>query len=112
MKKLLLAFVFIIILVSSVQAGPFLICDPIPLGNLKPQYYIVTGASWVPLSNPAQEDGSIKMDVAAALPGTVSLSVKACITDGVWDEVCSVIVPFSLVRPAPPLSPVNIRLVP
>ena len=88
------------------QAAPYIVCDP----QTVVQFYEITG--WTSTTEPAQADGAIKLDVAAAAVGTTSLTFKACLADPVWGKVCSVGVPFDLVRPGPAVKPQNIRLQP
>ena len=106
MKKFI---VLAMILIASVSyAAPFLVCDP-QSGVI---HYNLTGPAWVPASTLAQTDGSIKLDVAGSNVGLNSLTVAACISDGVWGEQCSVSVPFDFTRPTAPTSPSGIGLKP
>jgi len=102
--------VLMILVATTVFASPFLVCDP----QAGVQTYQLTGPSWVvttPIS--AQADGSIRYDVASAVVGTNSLTVRACKSDPIWGAVCSTPVPFSFVRPAATLSvPSGLGLVP
>ena len=103
MKKLIIT----LLLIPTLSfAAPFLVCDP----QAGIQTYKVTGPAWVPLSVPAQTDGSIKMDVAASAVGGTTLTVAACITDVVWGEACSAAVNFTFARPGSP-TVTNLRLV-
>lgn len=107
---LLAALVF---LPATAPAAPNLICDP----QAGVTHYRVTGPAWVPATVPAQADGSLKMDVAAAADGVNALTVAACIAagpqpDGWPVERCSVPVPFSFTRPPLPASTKGIKLLP
>jgi hypothetical protein len=106
--RIVLLVLAILAIAVSVQAAPFLVCDP----NAGVQYYQITGASWITGNVPAQTDGSLKADVASAAVGTTNLTVKACKADTAWGEVCSVSVPFALVRPAAPVVPTGLKLAP
>lgn len=113
MKKLfsIVAFLLIpifLLIPVFVSAAPFLICDP--QGGVTT--YKLTGPPWVPVTVPAQADGSIKMDVTAATVGANALTVAACIVDPIWGEACSVYVPFEFSRPSSPVIPGGIRLLP
>lgn len=104
MKRLIIFAIIPWMFVAAVAfASPFLICDP----QAGVTHYKVTGPSWISTTVPAQPDGSIKMDVAAAITGVNALTVAACI--GVW---CSDAVPFEFTRPAPPAITKAIRLIP
>ena len=106
--RIVLALVFVCCIgVTMAVASPFIICDP----QTGVQYYKVTGAGWVPVTNiTAQADGSIKMDIAAATVGTSNLNFVACMTTTEWGEVCSTATPFAFTRPASPAAPANFRL--
>jgi len=106
MKKLLLAMV-VLLFAAPAYGGPFLVCDP----QEGVTSYLVTGPAWVPTEMvPAQPDGSLKMDVAAATVGVNSLNVSACNVDPIWGEVCSLHTPFSFTRPGLPSTPANLGL--
>ena len=105
MKKLI---IFLILFPSIAFAAPFLVCDP----QTGVTHYKLTGPAWVPVSVPAQADGSIKMDVAASIVGANSMTVKACIGDPLWGELCSDAVPFAFTRPGAPVGPGGIGLAP
>lgn len=107
MKRIWLALCFVLVFVTVGFASPWIVCDP----QVGVQYYKVTGAGWVPVTNvTAQADGSIKMDIAPATVGTSNLNFVACKTTTEWGEVCSTATPFSFTRPANPAVPVNFRL--
>ena len=98
---IILAMVIVLGIVAICLANPFLICDP----QTGVQTYVLTGPSWVPTTPiSAQADGSLRFDVASAVVGNNSLTVKACKSDPVWGAVCSTSVPFSFLRPAATLS--------
>lgn len=100
------AIIGIFMATGTIWAGPFLVCDP----QAGITSYILTGPAWVPTNVTAQADGSIRMDVAAALVGSNAITVKACKTDATWGEQCSASVPFVFTRPAAPVITSNIRL--
>ena len=110
MKRLILwlAVILIAVLVgvSISYASPFLVCDP----QTGVTDYKLTGPAWVPVSVPAQPDGSIRMDVSGATVGSNSLTVAACKQDATWGELCSSFVPFVFTRPSAAAPPANIRL--
>ena len=107
MKKLSLSLMAMVLFIPAlVFADPFLECDP----QTGVTSYTITGPEWVPASVPAQPDGSIKMDVAAAANGSNPLTVSACNDDPIWGQVCSDSVPFDCIRPVPPSTPENIKL--
>ena len=107
MKKLIALMIVLAIPVLA-SSSPFLVCDP----QAGVTHYKMTGASWVPVSVPAQEDGSLKMDVASASVGAASLTVRACVNDPVWGEACSDAVPFGFTRPAAPSTMKGLKLSP
>jgi hypothetical protein len=100
MKKLFLIVLMLAFLLIpvSVSAAPFLVCDPSPGVT----GYRLTGPAWVPVSVPAQTDGSLRMDVSVATVGANALTISACIVDVIWGEACSASVPFAFTRPALP----------
>lgn len=98
--------IMVLFFAISVEAAPFLVCDPQP-GVTS---YKVTGLPFVTASVPAQPDGSIKLDVAPVATGPSNITFAACIIDPVWGEACSAFVPFSFTRPASPALPMNTRL--
>jgi hypothetical protein len=102
MRTLLLALaIWLVLGTGSALMAATLISDP----NPGAEYYRITGASFITATIPAQTDGSIRVDVSAAVVGTTTIGVRACKSD-VWNgEVCSVSVPFDLVRPAPSSAP-------
>jgi len=107
MKKIFL-IVSMVLFASTAWAAPFLVCDP----QSGVTHYKVTGPAWVVSPVIAQPDGSVKMDVAESMVGVNALSVAACISDAIWGERCSITIPFSFTRPAPPVTTSNIRLLP
>ena len=109
MKKVLLAFVagyalpFIIFAALSLMAftawsAPFLVCDP-QEGVVG---YTLTGLTDLTIA--AQQDGSLKYDLAAIQSGTYNVQVAAC---NVWG--CSSTVPFVFTKQLP-TAPVGVRL--
>lgn len=106
MKKILI--IAFILFATSAMASPFLVSDPATGVTL----YKITGPGWTPSACSMEPDGSLKADVALAPVGTTQLTVVACNEDPVWGESCSDPVPFSFIRPAVPVIPVNIRLIP
>ena len=110
MKRIVLwlsvVLIAVLVGVSISYAAPFLVCDP----QTEVTLYKLTGPAWVPVSVPAQPDGSIRMDVAAATVGSNSLTVAACKADPVWGELCSAFVPFLFDRPQGAVNPSNLRL--
>jgi hypothetical protein len=108
MRIVLIAMLMVVGMVTAAMAAPFLVCDP----QTGVQYYQITGASYLSGNIIAQTDGSLRVDVGSAVVGTTNLTVKACKADTAWGEVCSVSVPFALVRPAAPVAPIGIKLAP
>lgn len=106
MKGRLFLIIAILAMAVSVQAAPFLVCDP----QAGVTSYKLTGLPFVTALVPAQPDGSIKLDVAPVATGTNNITVAACIVDPVWGEACSAAAPFSFTRPSAAESPLNIRL--
>ena len=106
MKKLIVLAV--VLFATSAWASPFLVSDPATGVTL----YKITGPAWTPSACGIAPDGSLKADVSGAPVGTTQLTVVACNEDPVWGESCSDPVPFSFIRPAVPVIPVNIRLIP
>lgn len=106
MKKLLLIVAFLLIPALGL-ASPFLVCGP----QAGITTYKLTGPAWVPVTVPAQPDGSIKMDLTVATVGANSLTVAACIVDPVWGERCSETVPFVFERPSVPGIPIGVKLI-
>lgn len=107
MKRLLLT-ALILLLPSLAFAGPFVVCDP----QAGVTHYRLTGPAWVPATSTAIADGSIKLDVAAAIQGNNALTVSACIANATWGELCSTASPFAFGKPGAPTGPMNLRLVP
>jgi len=107
MKRIILLAIGIVLMASVSWSAPFLVCDP----QAGVTSYQLTGPSWVPtIPVVAQTDGSIKMDVAAANVGANAITVKACKTDPIWGEMCSVPFDYSFTRPASPVKPTGIGL--
>ena len=90
---------------STCFAAPWLVCDPNPGATS----YQIEGLATMGLSpiQPAQDDGSLKLDVAMAQIGDTNLVVKAC---NMWE--CSSPVPFTFTRPLAPSSASVLRLEP
>ena len=108
MKRIPLMIIVMIMIAGIGNASPFLICDP----QTGVTSYQLTGPAWVPtIPIPAQADGSIKMDVAAANVGANAITIKACKTDPIWGELCSVPFDYSFTRPASPAKPGGIGLI-
>jgi hypothetical protein len=112
MKRLMVLAVMLFLFGFSTLtfAAPFLVCDP----QAGVTTYKLTGPTWVPVTVPAQTDGSIRMDVATATVGTNSLTVAACAAgDTLWPaERCSEYVPFVFTRPGTPSTVGHIKLIP
>ncbi len=106
MKRIILLVIGIVLMASTVFAGPFLVCDP----QTGVTHYKLTGPAWVPATSTAIADGSLRLDIAASTVGSNALTVAACKTDVIWGELCSATVPFSFVRPALPTTPANVKL--
>ena len=108
----MLVFLMVIgtmIFLPKAHASPYLVCDP----QSGVQTYQLSGPSWVPTTPiSAQADGSIRFDVASAVVGNNSLTVKACKSDPVWGSQCSSATPFSFLRPSAPSVPSGTVLVP
>lgn len=107
MKKLFL-LVFVFCLPCAALATPFIVCDP----QAGVTHYQIAGDPFWTVNVPAQADGSIRTDVGNIAAGVHSLQVKACRTADGWPEVCSAAAPFVFTRPAAPVVPSTIRLVP
>ena len=113
MKRLFVALA-IVLFATTAWAAPYLVCDK-PTQAITS--YQLTGPSWMPTSVTAETDGTIHMDVAAAVVGVkYDITVKACMAD-VWSTggvMCSESVPFSFTRTNPATTviklPVNTRL--
>lgn len=95
MKRVTLALCMLLVAVTLVHASPFLVCDP----QSSVTEYEVSGPTWVTPIVPAQADGSIKMDVAAANVGSNTLTIAACAKDTLWGRSCSATVNFTFTRP-------------
>jgi hypothetical protein len=106
--RYILALFALLVMAGFSYAAPFMVCDP----QATVTTYQLTGPGWVPTNVTAQADGSIKMDVASAVVGITSLTVKACRVDPVWGTQCSAAVPFSFTKPGTPLNPANVVLAP
>lgn len=105
--KILFTIVLIFIALP-VFSAPWLVCDP----NPGVTSYNVVGQSFAPVIQPAQANGSLRMDVAGAPIGDTELLINGCVDNPIWGRLCSTAVPFTLQRPAPPLASGNTRLVP
>jgi hypothetical protein len=99
MKKILV--VLMVLFPAMVFASPFLVSNP---QEGVTYYQVVEGA--VTSEVTAQENGSLRMDVAGTSIGIHSITVKAC---SMWE--CSETVPFVYTRPVPPVKPAGIGLV-
>lgn len=108
MKKIFFSVSCVLMFVAIANAGPYLVCDP----QEGVTSYNVTGQTFTDVIQPAQADGSIRMDVANAPNGDTALVINACKDDSTWGRLCSTTVPFTLSRPAPPSAPKAPRLVP
>jgi hypothetical protein len=108
MKTLLLT-VFLCLVATAAYPSPFLVCD----SQAGVTTYTLTGPSWVPTTPiSAQADGSIRFDVASAVVGNNSLTIKACKSDPVWGSQCSSATPFTFLRPSAPSVPSGAVLAP
>jgi hypothetical protein len=103
---IILAMVAILGIVAVCCASPWLICDP----QTGVTSYQLTG--WTPTTVTAETNGSIRMDVASAVVGNTSLTIKACKNDAVWGVLCSTATPFVLTRPGYPNALTNGHLEP
>jgi hypothetical protein len=108
MKKLLLAVLIVLVFASVGRTAPFLVCDP----QAGVTHYTLTGPAWVPVHPTAQADGSLRIDVSTSTIGSNALTVKACIVDATWGEMCSAATPFAFTRPGAPATATNVRLIP
>lgn len=110
MKKSIIITLLILTLPALGWAAPFVVCDPNPGVTT----YKLTGPAWVPATVPAQADGSIKMDVAAATDSKNSITVAACVgpTPDWPAERCSDPAPFEFTPTPRPVITSNIRLTP
>ena len=100
MKKLLLVIAFM--LVASVSfASPFLVCDP-QAGVVG---YEITGLG-DKITFIAQQDGSLRYDLASIQSGTYNLTVAAC---NMWG--CSAATAADPFTKAVPSAPAGLRIV-
>lgn len=106
--KTVIALLAVLAMAMTAQAAPYIVCDP----QAGVTSYAITGPSWVPATVTAQPDGSIRMDIANATVGNNSLGFRACKNDPIWGTQCSASSPFSFVRPAAPVVPGGLSLVP
>lgn len=113
MKSLLVLCLVLIASIASAQ--PFLVCDREITGTIPTSYQITlpTGQTWLPATTPALTSGSygIKLDMANAPTGSYPVKVKACITDPLWGQNCSVDSTYPLVRPSSPSPPTGATLI-
>jgi hypothetical protein len=93
-------------LAVTVYASPFIVCDP----QAGVTSYQMTG--WTAPTQPAEVNGSVKLDIATATVGAHSMTFKACKNDAVWGVLCSEAVPFTFTRPPAPVIPAGIGLIP
>jgi hypothetical protein len=103
------AVLFLVLFMATIaQAAPFLVCDP----QAGVTSYKLTGPAWLPVTAPAQPDGSIHLDLTGATVGSSSITLRACIIDPVWGEACSAATPFTFTRPATPVTSTGVKLAP
>jgi len=99
------AVAILLLMAISVYAQPFLVCDP----QAGVTIYKLTGQpAPLPATSTALADGSLKLDLATCPVGTYNLTVQSC--SGVWCSASTT--PFTLIRPASPALPANLRLIP
>jgi len=103
MKKLII--ILIVLFATSVNAAPFLVCDPnsTAIGG---GYEVTEGVTTV-VEIDAQADGSLRFDLQNVETGTHNWSVKAYVDDEVWGKLYSTPVPFSFTRPSAVLDPIG-----
>jgi hypothetical protein len=106
MKRLLM--LAILLFPIDALCSPFLVCD----SQATVTHYKITGDTFWTGNITAQADGSIRSELATIPAGAHTISVVAFRTDATWGEVCSTPAPFSFSRPGPPLTPVNVKLLP
>lgn len=108
MKKLLI--IAFILYSTSAMASPFLVSDPNPGVTL---YKLTKSAGGVieSITCAPEADGSVKADVASVKEGLNTITVTACSTAPVWDEVCNEPVGFSFTKPTQPNATKNLRLI-
>ena len=90
---------FTLLIVAKSNAAPFLVCDP-QSGVVG---YEITGLG-DKITFIAQQDGSLRYDLASIQSGTYNVQVAAC---NVWG--CSSTVPFVFTKQLP-TAPVGVRL--
>jgi len=99
MKKLLVALMVLFPVMAF--ASPYLVSNA---QDGVAYYQVVEGA--VTAEVPAQENGSLRMEMAGTSVGLHSITVQAC---SMWE--CSETVPFVYTRPASVAKPAGITLV-
>jgi hypothetical protein len=104
--KTFIAVLAMVLVASTVFGSPFLVCDP----QAGVTSYQLTG--WTPTTVTAESNGSLRMDVASAVVGNTSLTIKACKNDAIWGTQCSSATPFSFLRPSAPSVPSGTVLAP
>jgi len=92
MRKVIIGVLAILLLSAPGWAAPFLVCDP----QAGVESYIISEEGQPDITTPAEEDGSIKYDMASVAEGTHLWSVKAC---NAWG--CSAPSPFGFTKSLP-----------
>ncbi len=102
-----------LILAGSVNAAPFLGCDPYPSNVTQPSEFEITEGATVVVSPAVAVTGGVglRQDMAGTSAGTHNITVKACVTDE-WGRSCSTATPLSFTRKSPPMAPAGVKLEP
>ena len=100
MKKLLIV-IAVLLFATSASAAPFLVCDP-QAGVVG---YEITGLG-DKINFIAQQDGSLRYDLASIQSGTYNLTVAAC---NMWG--CSAATAADPFTKAVPSAPAGLRIV-
>ena len=107
MKRFILIMTILLFPINAL-CSPFLVCDP----QATVTHYKITGDAFWTGNIPAQVDGSIRTELATIPVGVHNIAAVACRTDAIWGEACSSSAPFSFTRPAAPITPAGVKLLP
>lgn len=103
MNRLVFAILFVLTMVSGVNANPFLVSDP--SADTAVDSCEIDG-----IALPCTLDSvkAIKIDLQSLPVGTYTVKARFCAEGGLWCSVDSS--PFVFARPTTPIRPVNIKL--
>lgn len=111
MKRLLFALILLLGSTLTLQAAPFLVCDPYPTTVVQPTSFLVVldGAAPVEVAAFRQADNSVRLsyDLSAVSVGNHTVTVTA---RNIWGD-SNASSPFAFTRPSQnPTAPANLSI--